>query len=202
MNRKLESEYENLTTHIDEILKADDMNSNISLEEIESAMKHAKLGKAVGIDNLPNEVLRNTSLLSVLQKLFNVCFPNGIVPSMWCSSIIHPILKDGKDYRDPMETIDYADSANELVTASSRALGALTSKYYQIDGLDYETFTKLFSSMVTPVMDYSSGVWGYKIYDKLETLQNRAIRTFLGVGKSAPNPAICGDMGWTNSLYS
>ena len=102
MNRKLESEYENLTTHIDEILKADDMNSNISLEEIESAMKHAKLGKAVGIDNLPNEVLRNTSLLSVLQKLFNVCFPNGIVPSMWCSSIIHPILKDGKDYRDPM----------------------------------------------------------------------------------------------------
>ena len=101
MNRKLESEYENLTTHIDEISIPDDMNSNISLEEIESAMKHAKPGKAV-VDNFPNEVLRNTSLLSVLQTLFKVCFINGIVPSMWCSSIIHPILKDGKDYRDTL----------------------------------------------------------------------------------------------------
>ena len=46
-------------------------------------------------------------------------------------------------------------------------------------------------------MDYSLGVSGYKIYDKLETLQNRAIRTFFGGGKSAPNQAIRVDMGWT-----
>ena len=85
-----------------------------------------------------------------------------------------------------------------MVTARSRALGALTSKYYQIDGLDYETFTKLFSSMVTPVMDYSS-VWGYKIYDKDPSEQGYScIRTFLGVGKSAPNPAICGE--WVGHL--
>ncbi|CAG2213512.1 unnamed protein product [Mytilus edulis] len=106
-NRKLESEYKNLTTH-DEISIPDDMKGNISLEEIESAMKHAKLRKAVGIDNLPNEVLRNTSLLSVLQTLF-----------------------------------------------------------------------KLFSSMVTQVMDYSSGVWGYKIYDKLEPFKTGLLELFL-----------------------
>jgi len=31
-----------------------------------------------------------------------VCFTNGIVPNLWCRSIIHPILKSGKDYREPL----------------------------------------------------------------------------------------------------
>ena len=95
------------------------------------------------------------------------------------------------------ETLDYTVGVSELGTASSRALGALTSKYFKIGGLDYDTFTKVFDSTVIPIMTYSSGVWGYKVYDKLERLQYRAIRTFLGVGKTTPIPAICGDFGWT-----
>ena len=85
----------------------------------------------------------------------------------------------------------YTVGVNELATASSRALGALILKYFKIGGLDYDTFTKVFDSTVVPKMTYSSGVWGYKVYDSLERLQYRANRTFLGVGKTTPIPAIC-----------
>lgn len=45
--------------------------------------------------------------------------------------------------------------------------------------------------------EYASAVWGFKKYNPLERLQYRDIRTFLGVGKHAPLPAITGDTGWT-----
>jgi hypothetical protein len=43
---------------------------------------------------------------------------------------------------------------NELLTAGGRALGALVSKYFNLDGMVYETYTKLFESTVTPIIDY------------------------------------------------
>jgi hypothetical protein len=45
-------------------------------------------------------------------------------------------------------------------------------------------------------MDYAAGVWGAKLYPKCDQVQNKAIRTFMGVGKFAPLPAVNGDMGW------
>ena len=56
------------------------------------------------------------------------------------------------------ETLDYAVSVNELLTAGGRALGALVCKYFNVDGMDYETYTKLFESTVTPIIDYGSGM--------------------------------------------
>jgi len=94
------------------------------------------------------------------------------------------------------ETLDYAVGVNELLTAGGRALGALVSKYFKLDGMDYETYTKLFDSTVTPIIDYGSGVWGFKEYDGLNKLENRAIRSYLGTGKFTPIPALTGEMGW------
>ena len=51
---------------------------------------------------------------------------------------------------------------------------------------------------MTPIFDYCSGVWGYASFDKINTIQNRAIRFYLGVHRFAPNLAIKGDMGWTS----
>ena len=56
------------------------------------------------------------------------------------------------------ETLDYAVSVNELLTAGCRALEALVSKYFKLDGMDYETYTKPFDSTVTPIIDYGSGM--------------------------------------------
>jgi len=59
----------------------------------------------VGIEDLPNEVLRNPSLCNVLHFLCHICFQNGIIPSMWNRSIIKPIPKSIID--DPRVPLNY-----------------------------------------------------------------------------------------------
>lgn len=55
--------------------------------------------------------------------------------------------------------------------------------------------TKLYDSTVTPFVDYAAAIWAAKTYAGCETVQHRAIGTFLGTGEKSPLPA--GDMGWT-----
>ena len=50
-------------------------------------------------------------------------------------------------------------------------------------------------------MEYSSGVWGYKQYDRLDTVHNRAMRAFLGVHRFTSVPAISGDMAWLKPKF-
>lgn len=40
----------------------DDLNTELSLEEVQLAINKAKTGKATGIENLPNEVLKSPML--------------------------------------------------------------------------------------------------------------------------------------------
>ena len=46
-------------------------------------------------------------------------------------------------------------------------------------------------------MEYCAGVWGFNKYDKPNSVQHRAISSFLGVHRYTSNVAINGDMGWT-----
>ena len=62
--------------------------------------------------------------------------------------------------------------------------------------LKSNTYTKLYDTCVLPIMNYASGVWGYRRYDKPNTVHNRAIRSFLGVHRYSSNVAIQGDVGW------
>jgi hypothetical protein len=45
-------------------------------------------------------------------------------------------------------------------------------------------------------MDYSSEVWGLGKFNVCDTVQNKALRYFLGVHKYAPLLGILGDIGW------
>jgi hypothetical protein len=94
------------------------------------------------------------------------------------------------------ENMNLEETANILADASSRVLGALTAKYYQLRGMPYDVYENVYNTCVVPVMDYASEIWGYKKYSKLETVQNRAIKGYLGVGKTCPTPMIVGDSGW------
>ena len=98
------------------------------------------------------------------------------------------------------ELLDYTHSANVLSDASSRALGAVISRYYATQGLNYKTFTKLYANLVEPVMDYASSIWGYKVHNKNNTTQHRAMRCFLGVGKFTAIPALYGELCWKTPL--
>ena len=39
--------------------------------------------KAVSVDLLPNEELKNNTSIDVLTSLFNFCFVNHIIPDLW-----------------------------------------------------------------------------------------------------------------------
>jgi len=95
--------------------------------------------------------------------------------------------------------LNYKTTAELLASSGGRALGAVLTKYRSLNGLGFNSFQKLFNSCVCPILDYGSGVWGFKSFDKIDHIQNRAIRNFLGVHNYAPNLAIQGDMGWTQS---
>ena len=94
------------------------------------------------------------------------------------------------------EHLTFDNTASTLSDSGGRALGKLFSKLKYLKGLGYNTYTHLFDSYVVPILLYGSGVWGYKNYSCCETIQNRAIRSYLGVHRFAPNLAVWGDMGW------
>ena len=50
--------------------------------------------------------------------------------------------------------------------------------------------------LVLPIIEYSSFFWSYKAYSDIEKIQNNLMRTFMGVGRSAPIVALISDMGW------
>ncbi len=48
-------------------------------------------------------------------------------------------------------------------------------------------------------LDNCSCIWGYQRFGQIDTIQNRAIRFYLGIHKFAPNLAINGHVGWISS---
>ncbi len=65
--------------------------------------------------------------------------------------------------------------------------------------MGYSTYTKLYDSLVSPVMDYGSAVWGSKTFEKLDQVQHRAMRFFTGVHRLCPVSGFTGDMGWASN---
>ena len=75
----------------------DILDRKFTLQEIDSAVKHLKNGKATGSDDIRNEYIsyEKQQLKSVLKILINEIYDNGIYPEQWSSGIIVPIYKKG-----------------------------------------------------------------------------------------------------------
>ena len=67
------------------------------------------------------------------------------------------------------EHLNYNVTADVLAGAGGRALGAIISKFKQFRNIGYSTFTKLFFTSVSPIIEYASEVWGNKEYVKCES---------------------------------
>ena len=78
------------------------LDSDICMEELDTAIKRLKNAKASGFDGIINEFIKHASTLfkQVLLKLFNVIFNTGIFPKIWAIGEIVPIHKKG-DVNDP-----------------------------------------------------------------------------------------------------
>ena len=94
------------------------------------------------------------------------------------------------------EFLDYTHTATVLYESAGRALGALVAKYHNLNGLGYDSYTKIYQSTVVPVSDYASGVWGGKASVICNKVHFRDIRSYLGVGKFTPVAALMGETAW------
>ena len=95
------------------------------------------------------------------------------------------------------EFLNYDIMASNVAKSASRALGLVIHKSKQNGGFPFECFTKMYDSLVWPVIEYGSSIWGTSKSSCIEAVQNRACRYFMAVGKYTPNIAVQGDMGWT-----
>ena len=79
--------------------------------------------------------------------------------------------------------------------AANRAANYLIAKARNNGALVYEVYTHLYNMLVLPIIEYSSFLWGYKVYSDIEKIQNNLMKRFLGVGRNGPTVALIGDMG-------
>jgi hypothetical protein len=99
------------------------------------------------------------------------------------------------------EYLKYDKNEILLAEAAGRSLGSVVAKYKSHTFMGYKTYSQLYNSCVCPVMDYSSGVWGYNHFEKAESVQHKAMRIFLGVHRFAPILALEGDFAWVTPRH-
>ena len=77
----------------------EELDKNITGEEVKAAIKSLKREKAPGSDNLLNEYFLETAdtICSHLTDLFNGIFASGKFPESWTEGIIVPVCKKGDD---------------------------------------------------------------------------------------------------------
>jgi hypothetical protein len=81
-----------------------ELNEPLCLNEIKGALKKAKLNKAVGVDNLCYEIMKNEPSSILLLHLFNRILSCQIIPSIWRRTILKPIPKNASiDPRIPSQ---------------------------------------------------------------------------------------------------
>ena len=78
-------------------VEENELNSEITEEEIKSAIDQLKLRKSPGSDQILAEMLKASAgfLVPYLCILFNLIFDSGTFPNVWQESIIVPIYKKG-----------------------------------------------------------------------------------------------------------
>ena len=75
------------------------------MEEFKKIRNNLKLGKSVGPDMLPNEVLKQDGIQNLLLPFLNKCFIENVIPTSWRKSIIVPIPKSAS--KDPLVPLNY-----------------------------------------------------------------------------------------------
>ena len=101
-NKKLE-ETNTIGWDISDGGQQEQLNCAITLTEVEHAVAKCKNKKAVGLDNIANELLRDKNVVRLLHSLFQVCFDGCVIPDIWKKAIIHPIPKTKEPSMDPLK---------------------------------------------------------------------------------------------------
>ena len=99
----------------------------------------------------------------------------------------------GVDFTEHLSWVQLIQSTS---ISANRAANYLIAKARNSGALVFEVYTHLYNTLVLPIIEYSSFLWGYKAYSDITKIQNNLMRSFLGVSRNAPIAALLGDMGW------
>jgi len=94
------------------------------------------------------------------------------------------------------EFLDFNLTAKAVAQSAGRALGLLIAKFKAYGGMPYKVFAKLYDIIIWPIIAYGASVWGTKSYSCINSIQSRAMRFILCVGKYTPINALYGELGW------
>ncbi len=103
LNEKVESDQQVEFALIKGVLadRTDELNEEITMEEVERAVRANVDKKASGCDEIRAGFIKNPHCIAFLHALFNHCLEKGVVPSQWSRSIIVPISKKAKPTKYP-----------------------------------------------------------------------------------------------------
>src|SRR3569623_650705 len=65
-----------------------------------------------------------------------------------------------------------------------------------IEGLSLRAALNVWWSMVVPVLNYGSELWGATTFEEAEKVQLEAGRRMLGVSRTLANAVVRGELGW------
>ena len=79
------------------------INQLPTLDEVRTALRLAKNKKSVGVDLIPNELLKNNVVAKILHKFFCECWKLQVIPDIWRRMILHPIPKEKGYVTNPLK---------------------------------------------------------------------------------------------------
>ena len=81
--------------------------------------------------------------------------------------------------------LDFGKMSNSFSDPADRALSAVIGKMIKNKGFPYNVFEMLYNCCVTTITDYAHEVIGFHQYSGSINVHTKAIRSYLGVGRSA-----------------
>ena len=90
-------------------------------------------------------------------------------------------------------TLSFQQTCEGICKSESRARGSLMSKVVATGGI--EIIRNFMRPQCNQFWMYGSGIWGTTQFSCISSVQNRACKFFLSVGKHTSNIAARGDMG-------
>ncbi|MEW8547938.1 MAG: reverse transcriptase family protein, partial [Candidatus Thiodiazotropha sp.] len=198
----------------DLVLKISSLDVGINIDE-------EKVAILLYADDLVLIAPSKTELQMLLNELNIWCYSNGIQINQKKSNIIHfrptNVMQTNFNFKCGdkalelvtqyvylglllTEHMDYESMAKHVAKSANRALGLVIAKSKAFGGLPFGTFTKLYDAMVWSVISYGAAIWGNRQFSCINTVQLRAARYYMGVGRYTPNAAVQGDTGWKPTI--
>ena len=81
--------------------------------------------------------------------------------------------------------LDFGKMSNSFSDPADRALSSVIGKMIKNKGFPFNVFEKLYNCCVTTITDYAHEVIGFHQYSGSDNIHTKAIRSYLGVGRSA-----------------